>query len=195
MTTDMPDDGPTLADALIQIEALGEMVAVLSERINDLTITPPAEPAPAHLPTAQEMTDDEGPVTSWAQRATADDWRDLIEWVEWLVDTYELVQFTGKLVPCWPAHGGIVEELAALRAGWIAAQRLARKADTDAVAVWHDRALHPFINRFNAYQLNLCTQGKHKIQRDPVPTDLEHVVVLTTGEVGIDRRAGQDGRP
>lgn len=189
--TDPTSGGPTLDDALIQLEALTELVALLSERVNlvaDGSDTEPSPPPP-------DGTEEEPPVTSWAQRASDDDWLDLIEWVEWLTTTYELVHFTGKLVPCWPAHGGVVEELAGLRSAWIAAQRIAVDADTDALAAWHDRALHPFINRFSAYQLNLCTQDKHKTQRDPVPTDRDYVIVQTTGEVGPQRCASQDGQP
>jgi hypothetical protein len=42
-------------------------------------------------------------------------WRDLVDWVTWLHDAYEL-SFGEALPPCWPAHPGLVRELAALRA-------------------------------------------------------------------------------
>src|ERR1700722_5499884 len=43
------------------------------------------------------------------------EWAELIGWVTWLHDRYELGGRPG-LPPCWPQHTGLVEQLRALRA-------------------------------------------------------------------------------
>ncbi len=40
---------------------------------------------------------------TWAATATARDWQDLADWVDWLMVTYEL-QPSRTVLPCWPAH-------------------------------------------------------------------------------------------
>lgn len=47
-----------------------------------------------------------------AERTEA--WTDLVDWVAWLHDRYELSVET-RLPHCWPAHPGLVEELWALK--------------------------------------------------------------------------------
>jgi hypothetical protein len=42
-------------------------------------------------------------------------WEDLVDWVIWLHDRYEL-SVEHRLPDCWPHHPGLVEELAALKA-------------------------------------------------------------------------------
>jgi len=42
-------------------------------------------------------------------------WQDLVDWVIWLHDAYEL-SVEERLPECWPHHPGLVRELAALRA-------------------------------------------------------------------------------
>jgi hypothetical protein len=47
------------------------------------------------------------------------EWRALAEWVRWLAIRYNLAP---KTIPaCWYRHGALVEELSALRTGWLAA--------------------------------------------------------------------------
>ncbi|MFG1928932.1 hypothetical protein [Cryptosporangium sp. NPDC048952] len=41
-------------------------------------------------------------------------WAELVDWVVWLHDRYEL-SVEERLPPCWPQHPGLVEELAALK--------------------------------------------------------------------------------
>jgi hypothetical protein len=48
-----------------------------------------------------------------AARALA--WQDLVDWVIWMHDTYEL-SAEERLPECWPAHPGLVAELTALKA-------------------------------------------------------------------------------
>jgi hypothetical protein len=79
--------------------------------------------------------------------ATAQDWQDLATWVDWLVCTYDFQPSRADL-PCWPAHRGVVEELATLRTAWrmTAAAGRARKPN-DGLIYWHDRWLHPCVQR------------------------------------------------
>lgn len=88
-----------------------------------------------------------------AARATA--MAELTEWVTWLGDRYEVED-----VPrCWPDHGGAVEELAALRAAWLAAyDELA--APTDALA-WHER-LEPALGRISGRWCRGCSSSGHR---------------------------------
>jgi hypothetical protein len=79
---------------------------------------------------------------------------ELAEWVAWLTERYEL----GIALPeCWPLHGALVEELAALHTGWVAANRTGDRA---AWAQWHDlfaRALDRFEGRWRT-----CIDGTHR---------------------------------
>ena len=53
----------------------------------------------------------------WATRATRKDWENLVDWVDQVTADYSLL---GDFVvpPCWPAHPGVVEELAGLHRSW-----------------------------------------------------------------------------
>lgn len=104
----------------------------------------------------------DGPgVTPWTERATAQQWHDLATWVDWLCQTYEF-RAEVQIYSCWPAHLGIVEELAALWDAWRdAAGRSAvdgaPPGDNDALAFWHDRYLAPCVHRLHAiYSFKEC---------------------------------------
>jgi hypothetical protein len=69
-------------------------------------------------------------------------WEDLVDWVIWLHDRYEL-SVEHRLPDCWPHHPGLVEELAALKA-WRAEIYTAPTPDTPQAAAnggqaraWH----------------------------------------------------------
>ncbi|WP_340541040.1 DUF4913 domain-containing protein [Nocardioides sp. GXZ039] len=107
--------------------------------------------------------------TAWALRATDDDWAALADWVDGLLTTYELSEC---VAPCWPSHGGVVEELAALRSAWRAAAAKSAEEDDDAMSFWHDRALYPTITRIMStfYPINGCRNG-HRTSETVRPTD------------------------
>ena len=94
---------------------------------------------------------------------------DLVDWVTWFTERYEL----GTLIPnCWPCHGALVEELAALYVGWLDATTTTGMAHT----MWHDylgRALDRIDGRWRT-----CTDGRH---RQPEPADW-----LASGPRGAD---------
>ena len=135
-------------------------MAELRDRIDRST---PDTAAPQEIPTPR----------SWAATATATDWDALYEWVDWMVDTYGV---SARMLPaCWPAHPGLVEELAGLREGWVHARLACVVKPSDQMSYWHDRCLYPLLDRIKSgtlYGLNDCAQGTHKpVKRDPRRTD------------------------
>lgn len=133
-------------------------------------LAPPKEaPAP--------KDSDSGPLP-WMSRATAKQWHELAAWVDWLNEAYEFRE-TMAIWSCWPAHPGIVEELAALWDAWRdAAGRAPAEGtppgDNDALAFWHDRYLAPMIHRLQAlYAFHSCRHGHEVAPRTPkTDTDL-----------------------
>ncbi len=138
----------------------------------------------------------------WADRSTAEEWDVLVRWVDDLNRSYSLIEEC-QIHPCWPAHPGVVEELAALHHAWIIAAiddartgphpaepaeattpaRPARpsKGGT-AYAVWHDRALWPFLERIRAglYRIHMCkAEHQPEIASELAPaTDRTMIPVL-----------------
>jgi len=108
---------------------------------------------------------------SWVEKATAQDWQDLANWVDWLVATYQL-QPSRTVLPCWPAHPGVAEELAALHSAWRqAATKGAGKLPNDALIYWHDRWFHPCVLRLReASQFRQCLE-RHVEARPAKPAD------------------------
>jgi hypothetical protein len=62
----------------------------------------------------------------------ADLWGELVDWVEWVRERFELGQ---KIPACWFNHPPVVEELTALMAGWRAVYEVPR-AEDGAVEAW-----------------------------------------------------------
>lgn len=63
-------------------------------------------------------------------------WEELRGFVEWLVTRYEV---TDNVVPhCWFRHGGLVEELSALRAAWDASFIVETDGGLGPIG-WHER--------------------------------------------------------
>ncbi len=104
----------------------------------------------------------------WADRATAKDWASLVDWVDRLIRDYSLLgDYT---VPaCWPAHPGVVEELAGLHRSWTRAlinDQLAKKTGGNDLTAWHDRWLWPALRRLKAghYRTTNC-RDRHQAER------------------------------
>jgi len=140
------------------------------------------------------------PPLRFADRADTDAWADLVDWVDDLNRGYSISP-DYQILPCWPAHPGMVEELAALHSAWIAAAisdskngpHPAEPADNKKpakparpakggpdYAVWHDRALWPFLDRIrdNRYRIHMCTRNNHvpETAEDlPPATDRLHI--------------------
>lgn len=62
-------------------------------------------------------------------------WVELVEWVIWLHDRYELAR-DSRLPDCWTQHPGLVEELWSLKA-WREEIYLADKPSAQAARYWH----------------------------------------------------------
>ena len=104
----------------------------------------------------------------WADRATAKDWAALVDWVDRLTTDYSLLaDFT--VPPCWPAHPGVVEELAGLHRSWTRAlinDQLAQKNGGNDLTAWHDRSLWPALRRLKTghYRTTNC-RDRHQPER------------------------------
>lgn len=133
----------------------------------------------------------------WADRTTTDEWETLVRWVDDLNRSYSLIE-DYQIHPCWPAHPGVVEELAALHHAWIIAAiddtvtgpRPAEPAEGKkpakparpakggtAYAVWHDRALWPFLERIRGglYRIHMCKAG----HQPEIASELAHATDRT----------------
>ena len=104
----------------------------------------------------------------WAARATRKDWDNLIDWVDQLAADYSLLgDYT--IPPCWPAHPGVVEELAGLHRSWtraMIADELAKTSGGNDLTAWHDRWLWPCLRRMKSghYRTTNC-RDRHQVER------------------------------
>ncbi|MBT2384047.1 hypothetical protein [Streptomyces sp. ISL-11] len=108
----------------------------------------------------------------WSSRATEEDWANLSDWIDWLGKHYA-PQLHLRIWPCWPLHGGVTEELAALHAAW----RAAAEADADParegsdLAYWHQMWLWPTIERIRQHYMFSECETDHATDRPGRPTD------------------------
>jgi hypothetical protein len=153
-----------------EVDELKDAVLDLLGQLDEVKATL-APPSPPKKPRA------------WVNGASPADWRELTAWVDWLTETYDFPQATA-LLPCWPAHLGVAEELAALWQAWKAA---AVATHQDSMATWHDR-LHTTLPRLREdSQMRTCVDA-HQRPRTASPTDLE---LLATALVDAAERAEQ----
>lgn len=130
-----------------------------------LTGGAPADPADPADPAAPSK--DAPEPHWWAQTADQDAWVELADWVDAFITRYELGQY---LRPCWPAHPGVVEELAAMRSAWRQAALKTNAGDDDALTFWHDRVMVPTVQRLasNFYPIKLCRDGHQRVDAPKV---------------------------
>lgn len=83
-----------------------------------------SEAASRPLPVCWAVLDDESALEELSA---------LAEWVRWLATRYTLAPRT--IPPCWQHHGALVEELSALRTGWLTA--FAPDATDETPLDWH----------------------------------------------------------
>jgi len=106
------------------------------------------------------------PPRRWAARATRKDWDQLVVWVDELNADYSLLgDYT--IPPCWPAHPGVVEDLAGLHHAWTIAvinDELGKQAGSNNLTAWHDRWLWPCLRRMKAghYRTTNCRDRHHR---------------------------------
>lgn len=163
------------ADA--RYDVLGEQLAELVARVENLG---GAEQQTGDDAGDQEP-DDPAKFQSWRARAGAEEWAELILWVDWMQATYSLSGHAlDPVPPCWPAHASVVEELAALHSSWRAA--MADDVDgngvSDAALYWHDRWLWPTRERLSTSFLERCRVGRHENAATPPRTNPDFVTGL-----------------
>jgi hypothetical protein len=85
-------------------------------------------------------------------------WTELKDWVTWIRHRYPLAK---KIVPCWPEHPEVVEELTAL---WLAWQAAYEQPDPQltAAADWHDRWLPGLLRRLEHGPHAVDCSDKHQ---------------------------------
>lgn len=171
-------------------DAMIQAIATLTSRV-------------ALLEPADHGSDSHPSPVRWADRATPDEWEVLVRWVDDLNRGYSLTP-AYRINPCWPAHPGVVEELAAVHHAWIAAviadekvgphpaepavgTTPAKKAKPatggSEYTVWHDRSLWPFLDRIRTgvHRISMCrTEHVPESGNDlPAPTDTTLVLIAT----------------
>ena len=115
------------------------------------------------------------PPRRWAARATRKDWDQLVVWVDELNADYSLLgDYT--IPPCWPAHPGVVEDLAGLHHAWTIAvinDELGKQAGSNNLTAWHDRWLWPCLRRMKAghYRTTNCRDRHHREGSTAAMTD------------------------
>jgi hypothetical protein len=110
----------------------------------------------------------------WSTRADGDNWDELAGWVDTLRLSTSLND-KHVVAECWPAHRGVVEELAALHTAWkqtVITDAQTRKAGTAAYTARFERWLWPCLERITSprYTMADCRRRAHR--PDPVPIDL-----------------------
>ena len=106
----------------------------------------------------------------WTDRASPAQWDELVNWVDWLQAKYgALPEY--DIPPCWPAHTGVVEELAGLFHSWKRAQivdELAEKSGSNELVAWHDRWFWPLRQRARSghYRTTNCKES-HRSNGSP----------------------------
>lgn len=134
MGVDPGTDGLTLAELAARQDQMATVVAALAQTVERLSARASAG------------------ATSAPSRACDVDGAELVESVSWLAEHYELA---AALPACWPRHGAIVEELAALHGAW---QTVGNQGGP-ALAQWHyhlDRTLARIEGRWRT-----CIDGTH----------------------------------
>jgi len=108
------------------------------------------------------------PPRRWAARATGKDWDLLVAWVDELNASYSLLgDYT--IPACWPAHPGVVEDLAGLHHAWTIAvinDELGKETGSNNLTAWHDRWLWPCLRRTKAgHNRTTNCRDRHQVER------------------------------
>ena len=130
-------------------------------------------------PATQQDDTEKRPPRPWTVRATTAQWDELVTWVDWMQANYSTIS-DYDIPPCWPAHTGIVEELAGLHHAWKRAQLADEAGETTGsidLTGWHDRSLWPFLHRAKSghYRTTNC-KDRHVYERvTSTPTNRQHL--------------------
>lgn len=183
-----------MARILRELDVLGEAIAAIGEGVansfdgvnTDLRqIREQIADLYAAVDELQNLPDEDDsvvPLRSWAQAAGPQDWADLAEWVDWLMTHYDIPRGQ-RIAPCWPAHPGVVEELAALRSSWRVVAKHAAPGVKPSVEMinWHDRWMAPCLERLQQlYTMKNCLNS-HQSPPGWSGTDREALRVAAGG--------------
>jgi hypothetical protein len=134
----------------------------------------PAAPRtpPTRLTRAQRSPERTGgtPLAEWHQltpRERAARWAELVEWVAWLHDRYEL-SVAERLPHCWMHHPPLIEELAILKA-WREQIYNAREPSPRDARAWHEH-LHEVVAKAGGFYARGCRATHHE---PPLTTETE----------------------
>lgn len=158
----MTEVAGVVRDLAVQVEAhdrrLDEQAAALEQV---LTTGAPA------------ATDEEPVARPWTRGVRSrSDWEALAGWVDEMCSVHAVT----ALPACWPAHEGLVCELAALRDAWWAAQHT---KPSDDLMSWYSYFWHPFVGRLELR--DRCRRG-HEADPPATATDLTRLPDLPAGE-------------
>jgi hypothetical protein len=93
-------------------------------------------------------------------------WLDLRGWVEFLVERNNI---GSKEIPdCWYLHGGLVDELEALRWAWLETNKPDSKLTEP---IWWREALHRARTRWASFNPNGCTSSHSETRSRKLPGD------------------------
>jgi hypothetical protein len=148
-------------------QALDERVALIEAYLDSQEDKQP-EPPPVPQP--------------FRGRASEQDWGELVDWVDWLLATYQPTN-EHRIAPCWPAHDGAVEHLCGLHHAWRAAMlKDEHGGPNDAAAYWHKNFLWPVLSDVSRMIPNQCATSGHTRPRPPEPTDRSLIANLINTE-------------
>jgi hypothetical protein len=140
--------GEALTDLRASVQTLHEQQTALAQQVRTRSRhAPDTVPWPLQF---RHMNQQDAS-TAWA-------W--LIDWVDWFVARYSLAE---ELPACWPRHGALIEELAALAAGWYTAYD--DTAPADAPIVWHERLARTRARLRDWDDSTRCRNGTHTPRR------------------------------
>ncbi|PXY16491.1 hypothetical protein BAY59_38425 (plasmid) [Prauserella coralliicola] len=179
VSSDLSEIAAGQADLGRLIEGLGRHLSAVQVTLDQLT----GDDA--------EADDDGTTVVDWSRltRAEAErEWSRLYDWLSgWLVPTYGIT--IRQLLPCWPHHAAVREELSWLRTCWMQVYRRPG-ASGSAAAEWHTRWLQGALDNVKRhFGRGECTLGKHA--GHTLPDELR---TLDAGELSLQRYWLDDGR-
>jgi hypothetical protein len=103
-----------------------------------------------------------------AQRAA--NWTELVDWVVWLHDRYELA-IEERLPPCWAEHPGLLEELWALKA-WRAEIYAGSASAGQAARYWHTELRQTIQAAVSFYAAGCRAGHRRAVMRADAAPDL-----------------------
>ena len=159
----LEEDVEQLHQAVADLMGANRVLDGSVTRLAEVMETGASQPGNAASATGEAGAEAGSEAGWWTDTATAEDWSELVHWVDHLVEVM-LPGITPTLAPCWPAHPGVVEDLAAARASWL------RAVEADELSSWIDRILMPLVERFSWWSARYCKDG-HQEQPPARPTD------------------------